>query len=300
MSKYVSRDYAQEFTNKVISILEGGEVAPWRKPWKSAGGNGFRNLKTNRPYSGVNVFILMVSAWENGFSSPYWLTLKQAGEMGGKVKKGSHGTPITFFKEHGIEDKDTGEEKTIFFRKFFTVFNLDQIEGIEIEPAGVVGEESSDDENKLSLESYLSDFSRVAGIGYRVGGSVASYSPSLDLIRMPDNFTSVSGYCGTLAHEYIHSTGHKNRLNRFTDAALNTAEYRAEYAAEELVAELGAGLLCGSFGIEGELENHASYLAGWLKALKGDKEFIFRAASAAQKAVNFIADTVESSKTKAA
>src|SRR5690554_1713175 len=126
MAKYVSKDYAQEFTNQVISLLESGKAAPWRKPWTNK--EGLCNAFTKRPYNGVNVLILMFSSQLQGFTSPYWATFKQISEAGGKVKKGSLGTSIALFKKAEIEDKETGEEKEIFVRKFFTVFNIDQVE----------------------------------------------------------------------------------------------------------------------------------------------------------------------------
>jgi len=292
MKKYIKKDHAQEFTDLVISMLESGKVAPWRKPWSSA--NGYCNAITKHSYTGVNVFMLMLSAEKNGFSSPYWATYKQVTEAGGQVIKGSKGTTITFYKSLEIEDETAADgKKFVPMRKFFTVFNLDQIEGLEIAPETSIFAEKTEDERKTALENHLFLFAEKAGIDYKVEGDRAYYSPVADLVKMPTNFKDLGGYCGTLTHEFIHSTGHKSRLDRFKDTAgISTKEHREEYAKEELVAELGAGLLCGMFGITSELENHVSYLASWLKALKNDKEFIFKAASAAQKAINFIADAV--------
>lgn len=297
MSKYVSKDHAQLFTNQVIELLESGKQAPWSKPWSNE--NGICNAITKRPYNGINVFILMFAAQENGFTSDYWATFKQIKAAGGTVKKGSTGTGITFFKELEKEDEN-GDKKKIFVRSFFTVFNLDQTEGLEIETETPTFAELSTDARKVALENHLFAFAKAENIGYEMDGSEAYYSPVADRVKMPVQFKEVGGYCGTLAHEFVHSTGHGKRLNRFGEGSLSTKMHHAEYAQEELVAEMGAGLLCGMFGITSELENHVSYLASWLKALRNDKDFIFKAASQAQKAVDFIAAAVEKQQVKTA
>jgi len=298
MAKYVSKDYAQAFTDRVIEILESGKKLPWSKPWASQG--GYRNAITQRPYSGVNVFILMLSAELQGFKSEQWATFKQISEAGGKVKKGSVGTQIAYFNAVEVEDRDTKERKNIFVRKFFTVFNAEQVEGIEFTDETPVYAEHSDDERKLALENHLFAYAKNEGIAFNTGGDRAYYYPAGDAVQMPNYFKDVAGYCGVLAHEFIHSTGNQKRLDRFGEGALKTLEHREEYAQEELVAEMGAGLLCGMFGIESRIDNHVSYLASWLRALKNDKEFIFKAASQAQKAIDFIANAVAQEEVKTA
>ena len=285
----MAKDYAQEFTDSIIKIIESGETLPWRKSWQSRD-FPHQNLKSGSAYSGVNVLMLLVSSYLNGLTSPYWLTFKQAKEMGGKVKKGSKGTAITFYKSLTVDDETAPDgEATIHVRRFYTVFNLDQIEGIEApEAAFIEGAELTPDENKGRLERHLMAYAQAEGITHRVSGGSAYYSPVADLVNMPTGFTSVAGYAGTLAHEYIHSTGHKSRLNRFESGATSTKEHKEAYAAEELVAELGAGMLCGLFGLESDVVGHASYIESWLRHLRGNKDFVFKAAAKAQKAINLI------------
>ncbi len=89
-------------------------------------------------------------------------------------------------------------------------------------------------------------------------------------------------------HEAVHSTGHKSRLNRPGVAEL-VAKGGHEYSKEELVAEIGAAMLCGQAGIEQEtLDNSTAYIQSWLEALQGDNRMIVQAASAAQKAADYI------------
>ena len=95
----------QTVTDRIISSLKAG-VIPWEKPWKSpryAGGPFPRNFYTGKPYRGINVLLL----WSSDYSSPFWLTFKQAQELKGNVRKGEHGTPIVFYKqlpEHATKD----------------------------------------------------------------------------------------------------------------------------------------------------------------------------------------------------
>ena len=126
------------------------------------------------------------------------------------------------------------------------------------------------------------------GLSVEYGGNKAFYSPSKDLIRLPNTFNSASGFVSTFAHEIGHSTGHQKRLDRFSsnDKAFNT--YKESYAFEELCAELFASFLCADLKVNGEHENHASYLSFWLKALKEDKTFLFKASSAASKAYQYL------------
>ncbi|WP_253279953.1 zincin-like metallopeptidase domain-containing protein, partial [Phaeobacter sp. 11ANDIMAR09] len=75
---------------------------------------------------------------------------------------------------------------------------------------------------------------------------------------------------------------------------------RQAYAFEELVAEIGACFLGARIGVAPEFDQSAAYVEGWLKALKEDKRAIFRAASEAQKAADFVLNAAGQSKEVAA
>ena len=111
---------------------------------------------------------------------------------------------------------------------------------------------------------------------------------TFDIIRLPSTFHETSGYAATLAHELIHSSGHKNRLDRFNGQEGDLTGLKASYAFEELVAELGAAFVCAELRIPGRHDQHASYIDHWLKHLKNDKTFLFRAAAQAGKAYRFL------------
>lgn len=275
-------DLQQHVTDQIVAILESG-TSPWIKPWSSDGSSGMpHNHSTGKAYQGINVLILWAAATERGFTSSAWLTYKQAQAAGGQVRKGEKGTAITFYKP--IQIDDDGEEKTIPMLKTFTVFNVDQIDGIEVATPEEQPKEFTADQKTEAAVRLFECYAERSGIGFSTGGVYAFYSPSHDTIQMPERktFTKESGYAATLLHEAVHSTGHGDRLDRLKDTS------KRGYAFEELVAEIGAAFLCCDLGITNEMENHASYIDSWLKALKDDRTLIFKAAAKASKAYELI------------
>jgi len=275
-------DLQQHVTDQIVAILEAG-TSPWIKPWSSDGASGMpHNHGTGKAYQGINVLILWAAAAERGFTSSAWLTYKQAQAAGGQVRKGEKGTTITFYKPIQIEKE--GEEKTIPMMKTFTVFNTDQIDGLEVTTPEEQPKEFTADERTDAAVRLFECYTERAGIGFSTGGDRAFYSPSHDTIQMPERetFTKESGYAATLLHEAVHSTGHMARLDRLKDTS------KKGYAFEELVAEIGAAFLCCDLGITNELEQHASYIDSWLKALKDDRTLIFKAAAKASKSYELI------------
>lgn len=271
-------DAQQKITDELIAAMESG-VAPWRKSWK--GGNAVMPLRHNGiPYKGINVTMLWIAATAKGYQSSYWMTYRQAQEYGAQVRQGEKAATSYHFTMREVTDKKTGDKKNIPDHKINYVFNAEQIDNLPLryqaKPIEVIGGA----EKIESLESFFSKF----GANLHHGESYSPcYIPSLDVIQMPpvENFETATGYYGTLSHEHIHWTGHKSRLNR-----LETG--KKAYAFEELVAELGACFLNAQIGADLNIDDSASYLKFWLAALKEDKTFIFKAASAAQKAVDLL------------
>ena len=275
-------DLQQHVTDQIVAILESG-TSPWVKPWSNTAATGMpHNHSTKRAYQGINVLILWAAAAERGFTSSAWLTYKQAQAAGGQVRKGEKGTAITFYKPIQIEAD--GEEKTIPMMKTFTVFNVDQIDGLEMPETTEQPKDFTADQKTDAAVRLFECYRERAGIHFQTGGNRAFYSPSHDTIQMPErsDFTTESGYAATLLHEAVHSTGHQLRLNRIKDTS------KKGYAFEELVAEIGAAFLCCDLGITNEMEQHASYIDSWLKALKDDRTLIFKAAAKASKAYELI------------
>lgn len=275
----------ETITAKIISVIEAGE-ASGSVTWAGQGtASGMPvNLKTGKAYSGINVLLLWGTAQERGYSSNYWLTFKQAKELGGNVKKGEKATTGVFWGSRELEEtNDNGETETrkAGFAKAFYVFNLDQIEGIVAPDAAPKGSEWNAHEQAEAL---------IKASGARIieGGNQAFYRPSTDEIHMPDRvrFENAENFYAVNFHELTHWSGHSSRCdrdlkNRFGDEA---------YAMEELVAELGAAFLCAETGINGRIEGHANYIKSWLKVLKNDPRAIVTAASKASQAAQYLID----------
>lgn len=263
-------------TDKIIESLEKG-VVPWHKPWK---GGLPCNFVTKAEYQGINLFILAMTSYK----SRYWLTYKQAEAKGGSVKKGEKGTPIVFWSptQYKKLNKLTNEMEVQkgMILKYFTVFNIEQTQNIEIPENTIV-----DFKPIEACEEVLKTYKTMPEVVH--GGDRAAYSPTQDKIIMPhkESFDSVETYYGTLFHEMVHSTGHKNRLNREFGPTFGDHKY----SFEELVAELGSGMLAAHTGIESKtLDNSAAYIATWIKKLSNDKKMIIKASGKSKKAVAMI------------
>lgn len=271
----------ETITQKMIEKMESGKLV-WNKPWTS--GVLPQNYKTKHVYKGWNLFATLYS----GFSSPYWLTANQIKQMGGSWS--GQGTLITFWQigTYKKENQTTGEieEKKSFLLKFYYVWNAEQITGIEFEEPKI-NEIGTCEE----LEKFIYNLDSPINIKHTESNQ-AFYSPMFDYISMPNKgqFKSTAEYYSTLAHETIHATGHSSRLNRLkmNDGTFDSKKH--SYSFEELVAEIGASFLNAMFGIATEQSenNSAAYLQGWLSQLKNDKQMLFKAATEAQKAVDYI------------
>lgn len=267
-------------TAKIVSVLEAG-LAKGCLTWRGQGEPGRipYNLKTGRPYSGSNVLSLWISADERRFTSPAWLTFKQALDMGGNVRKGEKATLGIYhdsYEKKGETEDGTEESKRVRFAKAFYLFNADQVEGIgQDRPA------TEWDPLERAEETVAS-----SGANVSEGGTRAFFSPLRDEIRLPDRhrFDRPEDFYAVAFHELTHWTGHKSRLARDFGKRFGTEEY----AMEELVAELGAAFLCAETGVDGKAEFHANYVESWLRVLRNDKRAIVTAASAACKAAEFV------------
>lgn len=286
-------DTYQEVTDAIAAKIEAGAL-PWAPEWN---GGGFKmpHRVTGEAYRGINVVLLWMSAMERGLTGQTWMTFKQAIELGGAVRKGEKATRIVFFKTLELDGENEGDDpRKIPMLRTYSVFNTDQIDGLpaKYHPAAAIDGSAMRDADK---EAAL----RSCGAIINEGGTRAAYSPSQDVVQMPDfeRFHSTAGYLATLAHELCHWTGHKTRLDRFADGKPG----KANYAFEELVAELGSAFISARLGIVGEhFESHAGYLAGWLDIMQEDKRAIFRAAAAAQAAADMVLENAGSAASHAA
>lgn len=281
----------EKITAKIVADLEVG-VRPWMKPWNTehAAGRITRPLRANGiAYRGINVIMLWMTAVERGYAAPIWMTFKQALELGGCVRKGEHGSLVVYADTitRTERNEQTGEdaEAIIPFMKGYTVFNVEQIDGL---PEHFHARADALVLDPLERIARAESFFAATGANVISGGDRACYSVTHDHIRMPpfEMFADAESYYATLAHECIHWTRHPTRLDR----DFGRKRWGDEgYAAEELVAELGAAFLCADLALTPEVrDDHASYIASWLKVLKDDPRAVFTAASHAQRAADFL------------
>lgn len=282
-------DVYTRVTNRIVEELEAGH-RPWLKPWNAehAAGRITRPLRhEGTPYKGINILMLWASAELQGFVSPFWLSYRQAQELGGHVKKGEHGSAVvyanTFKKTEQAEDGSETEQE-IAYLKEYTVFCADQCEGL---PAQFYQMAEQPIETLERIERAEAFFANTKA-DIRYGGNRAYYAIEADYVRMPpfETFRDAESHAATLAHELTHWTRHASRLAR----DLGRKRWGDEgYAMEELVAELGSAFLCADLQITPEVrDDHAAYIASWLKVLKDDKRAIFSAASLASHAADYL------------
>jgi antirestriction protein ArdC len=277
----------QEVTDKIIAELEQGRV-PWVQPWGHAkAGLGLpKNAATGRRYSGVNILILWGAVIEKGFAHQHWLTFRQALDLGGNVRKGERGTTVCyadrFIPKAELERaaRDGDDPEAVPFLKRFTVFNVAQCGGLPdhfFAGAPVLPERETIPNAETLIAATRADF--------RIGGERAFYVPAADFIQVPPQpaFFEQINYYRTCFHELGHWTGHASRLARDLSGAFGSKTY----AREELVAEMASAFVCASLGITPTVR-HTDYLGSWLDVLREDNRAIFRAASAASKAADFV------------
>jgi len=283
-------DLYQTVTDKILADLERG-VRPWQRPWSAghAAGRITQPLRANgTPYRGINIIMLWSAATAAGFTAPIWMTFKQALEFGGHVRRGEKGSLVVYADRitRTETDAETGEESehAIPFLKSYTVFNVGQIDDLperfRLAPAPRL--------DPVQRIDHADAFFAATGADIRTGGNMAAYNLAEDRIAMPAFvlFQDAESYYATLAHEMTHWTCHPTRLNR----DLGRQRWGdAGYAREELVAELGAAFLSAALDLASEpREDHAAYLASWIKVLKEDKRAIFTAAAHAQRAADYL------------
>lgn len=290
--KHTRSNLYQDITDKIIAQLEQGTF-PWVQPWGSPSASASlglpQNAATERNYSGINVLILWGAVFEAGYSSQSWLTFRQALKLGGTVRKGERGVTVVYAsrfipgegKKKGQFAPDTSKDpRAIPFLKRFTVFNLDQCDGL---PEQVTAQSVPPDTSLI--EPKAEELIRASGIDFRIGGRRAFYSPADDYVRVPppQAYFEPINWHRTALHECSHATGHETRLNRDQSGSFGSKKY----AFEELVAEMSAAFLCASLGIVPTVR-HADYLASWLQVLREDNRAIVRAASQASKSADYL------------
>jgi antirestriction protein ArdC len=288
----MSKDIYQTVTDRLLAALEQAKTdqeagRSWEMPWVRVRAGGSPVSIHGSHYRGINFVILFMLG--GVYPSQLFGTYRGWQQKGAQVRKGERGIPVIFWKFIKVRDPSSGEEKTMPFARGYTVFAAEQVEGYDLakhqktELAKLPSVAVRIGAAELAVKSYL----EAQGIKLAHGGNRAFYAPSADQVQMPmlEAFRSTEGYYATLFHELGHSTGHEKRLNRqfgkrFGDHA---------YAVEELVAEFSAAMMCARMGINTmQRDDHAHYLASWLKALKDNPKAAVSAAAAAQHASDLV------------
>ena len=279
----------EEITSKIIGELEAGRV-PWVQPWGTQATKAQlalpRNATTGRPYSGINVLILWGAVIERGFAGQSWLTFRQAQSIGGHVRKGERGVTVVYADRFVPSDerqraRETGEDaQAIPFLKRFTVFNVDQCDGLPediattapLPPPGTI---------EPAVEAVIAN----SGVDFRIGGDRAFYVPVEDFVQVPPPaaFFEPINWHRTALHELAHASGHPARLNRDLSGRFGSGKY----AFEELIAEIAAAFSCAALGIEPTVR-HADYIGFWLDVLREDDRAVVRAASQASRVADYL------------
>ena len=285
-------DVYETITNQIITAIEAG-AEKVRLPWHRSGSSITRpvNIVSGNSYRGINTIALWAAADASGFGQGIWGTYRQWQERGAQVRTGEKSSLIIFYKQfESGGDADTSDTSDVEQRRFVAkasrVFNAAQV-------AGYSPPEQAPAMDQIARDERAEQFITATKASVRVGGEEAYYLQTSDAVHMPDRdrFTGTAtsgpteGWYSTLLHELTHWSGAMHRLDR----QFGTRFGDDSYAMEELVAELGAAFLCGDLGISvTPRPDHAAYINNWLRILKGDRKAIFTAASAANKAAEYL------------
>lgn len=287
---------------KVIEKMQEGGTN-WKKLWNTSIVRP-QNPVSGSKYNGINRATLNMVATEREYKDPRWVTFIQAQKEGWKFKENSKGTGVHCEKWHYTKDTKKKDENGIEiqikeklkrpYATSFVVFNAEHFENIpklEIDKELIPIKDKTYGIIEALIESSECPVKEL-------GQERAFYRPEDDFIGLPlkEAFYGNDSAISTLLHEMVHSTGHKDRLARFSEFDNEIKSDRREYAREELIAELGAMFLEQDLQLdlkENSLENHSAYLSSWLKQLKNDPNELFKAIVEAEKASQRILDNLE-------
>jgi antirestriction protein ArdC len=283
-------DVYEAITNQIVTAIEAG-AGQVQLPWHRKGSAICRpvNVASRNSYRGVNTVALWAAADAQGFADGIWGTYRQWQDRGAQVRKGEKSSLVIFYKDYAPAEGAASENdpERRFVARASRVFNIAQVEGY-------ISPEAEATEDRIDPSQAAETFITATGAKISIGGDRAFYRPSADIIAMPDRHrfigtktsTATEGWYSTLLHELTHWTGASHRIDRTFGKRFGDDSY----AMEEMVAELGAAFICGDLGITAEPRpDHAAYIDNWLRILKSDRKAIFTAASAANKAAEFLA-----------
>lgn len=311
MAKKTKKSIYDIITEKIIDQINAG-TPPWKAGWMRKHFNGFYK----REYQGINQLLLSWDMQEKGYTAPVWFSFKQIQQLGGSIRKGAKSSMVVFSKVVNKNKDDEGEEddlevfdesdqekdkqedkkaKTFFLMRYYRVFNLDDVEGIDILAFVNLGNSKQKKPENI-VSGMIKD-----GLKIRYTGVQPCYIPSWDTVQIPDIglFKTTEEYYSSLFHEITHATGHESRLKRAGVSNIDTGD-KHQYSYEELIAEIGAAFLMAETGLRINYKNTSAYVKGWSEFLKENKKAIFQASAEARKAVQYVLEKAEQSSSKVA
>lgn len=287
MANKVYEIVTQRIIQKIEEAIKNDDVLPWQKPWRYSL-NAPQNYVSGKRYKGVNCLLL---------DQGEYITYTQICELKKhnpsiKLKKGCKKEMVVYFNfsEYDIEKTDSNgktviEQQKVPFLKYYNVYNINHVEGLESKVNDVIFEHNPIEQAQKIFDDYVKR--ENIKVNYKKGNK-AYYSPLTDSITLPlmEQYPVLEEFYSTVFHEASHSTGARHRLNR----KIKNTFGDEKYSKEELMAEITASMLLAHCGILTPVaeKNNVAYIRGWLKSLKDNVTMIISASSQAQKAVDFI------------
>jgi len=296
-----NKEIRQRVVDQVLELMQQG-INPWIQPWQNGNSLGNHNCISGHIYTGINIPVLTYSKNDNEFVSNQWITFNQTKKNDGKIIKGSKATKVIFIKKIYFDKKDEkgnlvyddeGNKEKIPFSllRETPIFNIEQTENVQLPKAETKRmKDAIAKEDMMKSDKgvkWIDDLYKKLNVSLNYSNETkAFYSSFDDAIQLPfrSMFKNSSGYVATALHELIHWTGHQSRMDR----KLGNGYGSIEYAYEELIAETGSAIMNSKYGIQGVIENHASYIKSWINVLKNDPQKLFDASYQSQQGIEYI------------
>ncbi len=290
---------------KLADLMETADV--WTFPYNQIGQHVSHNPVSGAVYSGVNRLFLAAATAAFGYERGAYATYRQWQDAECQVRKGEKGVKIVRgFRFKCCPDAPANDREECYCGEprrtslaLHTVFNAGQVEG---DPP--VDDRFDTPAPGWDYQSVQEVFSHL-GANWREAAGIPCYRPSEDLIVTPPPaaFTDPGEYACTVAHEFVHWSGHPSRVGRWEEGQPGcdgAEEYLDERRGEEeIIAELGAQVVVNSLGLEhAPLINSAAYLKHWAARLRGEEgpRLLTRFSGLAHKAASYIVEGIETAR----
>ena len=256
--------------DNVIGMLDS--CGRWLQPWES-------NVKFAKPYfseadecyKGINILVNRPSEYVT------FAKIKELNEAGAglKIRKGSHQSTVYYYnfmekkdEKGNVELDDKGNPVKVPFIRFYKVFSIDDVEGLESRVPYTKHQHSIDERMEKAIQ-YVQKYCEINGIDFQIkkGGSSAYFYPGRNSITVPDlsQYENPFEYFSTVFHELSHAIDYKLKLS----SKINEKVHIDGYSAGELLAEISAAMMCRQFEIpdDATFKNSVAYINGWSKKI---------------------------------